>query len=240
MNISIIVPTRSRLERLAVLIESVFSKAKYPDLVQLVLVYDNDDTETRDFLKIGAGFIKPENLVILNRDRTSNLNNDYLNYAAKHTTGKFIWGLGNDNEIIVENWDEILLNKCEEFLQNKPGRILYGYVADDIHNTGDVMTVGGCCFPLISRESYEALGWFFPPQITKWGADHWLWIIYKSLEENRILDLRDDVKVLHYCHHNGSAPRDEVNMEMERGSHVNWLSNNDIQHSAGLLNERMK
>jgi glycosyltransferase involved in cell wall biosynthesis len=240
MNISIIIPTRSRQERLAKLIESIFSLAKYPDLVELVLVYDNDDEETRDLLNQFQGIFNRQNLIVLNRDRSHNLNNDYLNFAACHTSGKYIWGLGNDNLIITDNWDEVLLEKAEEFLKEKHGRVLYGYVSDDIHNTGDINTVGGCCFPLVSREAYEALGWFFPPEITKWGADHWLWMIYKALPENRMLDLREHLKVLHFCHHNGSAPRDEVNMEMERGSHQNWLSNDAIAYYANKLKERMK
>lgn len=237
MNVSIIVPTRSRLQRLTNMLHSVYDKAKEPDKVEVVLVYDNDDTETYDFLQSILEEIP--NSKALNRDRSPNLNNDYLNYAAKHTQGKYIWGLGNDNEIVTENWDEVLINKCEAFLLNKRGRILYGYVADDIHDDAPFWTGGGCCFPIVSRESYEALGWFFPPEITKWGADHWLWIIYKSLKENRILDLRKDLKVLHYCHHNGRCERDELNREMERGSYNNWLSDIAITDYAKKLNDRI-
>ena len=101
-------------------------------------------------------------LDFLATDRQNNLTTGYYDRLAKLSTGRYIQVLNDDCIFVTEHWDVLALNEISKIPW--PDRIFYGRVADDL----------GCayaCFPLLSRELFNALGWVFHPEFPGWGAD---------------------------------------------------------------------
>lgn len=214
---TVIAACRGRHESLRRFIISVFDNAIQPREVELYIMADNDDPQTVEIargLRDGMGW----NIVIHQQDRKPTLNRDYINLAARLSSGDFLWVLGNDQEIVTKAWDAELRNCIENFWlrENIKDGLAYVYPDDDIHKVGEY---GGCCCPVVTRAHVNATGGYFPSMITAWAADHWLWLSYQKLKSNRIVDCRN-VKAVHYAHHTGKAPQDEINKEVERSSTI--------------------
>jgi hypothetical protein len=215
VDFSVIAACRGRHDLLRKFVHSVFATAARPESVELFIMTDDDDAETgrvvEDIVSANPGWT----IVLRSRPRSPYLNRDYINAAAASARGKYLWVLGNDVEIATPGWDRTLKEGVERFLWDKPDRLAYVFIDDELHKHSES---GGCCFPLVTRESVAALGFFMPPEYTTWGADHWLWVIYSGLKKNRIVDIRS-VTARHYSHHTGRLPQDDVNKDVERNAH---------------------
>lgn len=228
VDFSLIAACRGRYEALERFINSVFTLAHNPQRVELWIMADNDDVKTHEVVeRLCKDHFPSWNIILGKRERTVNLNRDYINVAAEQSSGKYLWVLGNDVEILNVGWDTKLKLNIEEFVyQESPNdRLCYVYIDDDIHKVDEY---GGCCFPLITRESFNAAGFFMVPDCTTWAADHYLWMMYKHLSKNRILDLRggNGARLAHHAHHTGKAERDELNREIERNAQYGDISKN--------------
>ncbi len=214
MNFTLVAACRGRYAMLERFIRSAFATASRPEEVELFVMSDDDDSQTRDLTKHLQRANPTWNLRSHSQPRSLNLNRDYINAGVAMGTGRYTWALGNDVEIVTPGWDEIVLREAEAYFADKPDRIAFIYIDDDLHKPGDQ---GGCNFPILSRESVDAVGFHMPPEFTTWGADHWLWEMYTRLVEARVLSCRS-VRILHHAHHTGRASRDEINCAVERNA----------------------
>ena len=206
MNISITIPSRLRLDLLEMCIKAWFDLAESPDLIETNIMCDSDDSLTHDFLyKIKEKYpnVIPHIVEITPQMRQEGLNihDLFFNPGARKATGKYVWGTGNDVEIKVKYYDKIICEKIEEFLQDKPDRILYCKVNNDKLNSP--LTSGACTFPITTKETVSVIGGTVPNEITSWGGDIALFNIYNTLKANRILDLSDRILIWHWSHHTG-------------------------------------
>lgn len=189
MNFSILIPTRNRISELLRLLESINSKTKNIDQVEIICCCDINDKLSIDFL-IDLNKFSNFDLKILIKEQSDNLSEDYYNYMAKTSIGKILWVLNDDCEIMTQDWDEIVLNQVKNFRY----KIFYLDIGDstrNFNNNGEYS-----CFPMVSREAFEALGYFFIPVIKGWSADKYLFDLYDGV--GRIIPFKDKVFVEHH------------------------------------------
>ncbi|MEX3954859.1 glycosyltransferase [Trinickia sp. EG282A] len=136
-EVSIIIPTRDRVELLRQCIESVRSKSTYPNYE--IIVVDNGSTEqpTLDYFSAVAD----EGVRILRDDSPFNFS-VLNNRAVEHAAGEFICLLNNDIEVITPDWLEELVS-----LASQPGTGAVGarlwYPDEKLQHGGVVLGLGG-------------------------------------------------------------------------------------------------
>lgn len=209
MNFSIVLASRDRPELLTNLIKSINDTTKDLSNVEVLVGIDYDDMTTR---KLGDRLSRQYQFAKFHaRDRSPMLNKDYLNWLySNFSKGKYIIVCNDDTVFETPNWDQIIIEKMEDYLTNKPDRIAYGYINDALINR---YSLGFCCFPLVTREGAEALGFAVPPEYPAWSADVALWKIYWA--SNRVCDL-SAVMIKHISYHAGTRDRDNTNVHVQK------------------------
>lgn len=232
INVSLIAACRGRYDLLRKFIESAFETASDPNAIEMKLMIDDDDIDSRNIILSYQS--KYKTLDKGSQTRNKFLNKNYINVASLFARGRLQWALGNDVELLTQNWDKLLIEQFDDFLATKPDRVAYGYISDDIHKE---MSEGGCCFPVITKETVDTLGFLMPPELATWSADHFLWVIFKGLIEDRIIDCRN-VRLMHHCFHNGRTNRDDISQEVERNAQCDMTSLQMCNYT-NLLNRRI-
>jgi hypothetical protein len=64
------------------------------------------------------------------------------------------------------------------------------------------------CFPLVSREYMDVMGYIFDPEFTRDGADWALASTFYSI--NRVVDLRDCIIIRHLSFRSGRREKDSL------------------------------
>jgi hypothetical protein len=210
MNFSLILPSRERINLLENLLESLLKNTSDIDNIEVWIAFDWDDSQSvKNIKKLSNKFTFTQFLVT---DRQNNLSDGYYNRLAKISNGKFVQVLNDDCQIVTNSWDEKAIKVLSEYQKFISDGILYGKAQDE--------GIGYSCFPLLSRQAIEAMGWFFHPEMTAWGADIHLHEVYSKV--NRVIDL--PYKVDHISHHTGKRDRDNVNYRLSSISSYNYAS----------------
>ncbi len=133
-KISIIIPTRDKRKMLKKCLESIAKKTSYTNYEIVIVDNDSADPATREYLRQlphkVVQFTGPFNFSRVN------------NFAAEHTTGKYLVFLNNDTEVISGEWLSAML----EFAQQPEigivgARLLYPN--NTIQHAGVVLGLGG-------------------------------------------------------------------------------------------------
>ena len=108
-KIAALIPTRGRTKPLETSIKSLIERARYPDTIQILIAFDNDDTKT---IKYFQGAIRPwmddnnVNYTVLSMDRMGYQNlNLYYNKLAEYTDSDWFMGWGDDSIMETLGWD---------------------------------------------------------------------------------------------------------------------------------------
>lgn len=220
-KISLFLPTRARPNLLMECVLSFYEKAAYPERLEMVVVIDDDDESNKEFETLAS----ETGITVLKVPRSNHHQRDYNNLAARMTTGEYIWGLNDDTEIATEGWDVLLEASIERFIEEKGTRVVYVAMDDQTH-VGDYQKENGCCFPVITREFYEKLGFFMPDEIASWGGDI---ILYKITQQANVPILwLPELKLLHKTYHNGTRMPDSIS------EHVHFISQNTVVHQQAM------
>lgn len=208
MNFSIILNSRQRSQLLVGLLNSIQNNTADVDNVEVLICIDNDDAESQDariHLTARHSFVK-----FFNRERTHMLNGN-LNWLYEIAgTGRFVIACNDDCIFQTKHWDQVILDKLNAYLADKPDGIVYGYISDALIDRHGAQY---CCFPLVSRSGVLALGFVMPPQFPAWSADVAIWQIYRDV--GRVCDI-SEVMIEHIAYHSGKRGRDEVSYHVER------------------------
>lgn len=202
---SVILASRQRVQLLAGLLESI-RQTSTPGSVEVLVGLDEDDYPSLEFAQKYKGSLATFHL----SPRQKNLNDGYLNTLAGLAFGKYLIACNDDVVFETYGWDRLAEAKLESYLIDKPDRVTYAWLNDaliDRHN------MGYCCFPLITREAYRALGFLMPPEFTAWGADVELWRMFALVK--RICPI-PEVMLHHISYHSGTRDRDDVSRHVER------------------------
>ncbi len=203
-KISILVPTRGRRGFLKSLIVSLENTIADLNSIELLIAYDKDDIMTiRDLNGIG---VKNKPYSFYGRERSDYLNTHYYNWLAKEASGNYLFAVGDDIRFLTKNWNKLLEDKIEEYLKDKPDRIVYISVNEEGSKAKHP------CFPLITKEAFQVLGEYHCSELLSWGSDRILWEIYSGI--GRTLHI-PEISIKHLSYHDGSAPFDETAKSMK-------------------------
>lgn len=201
---TIVFPTRERVELLDRLLKSIQLNTNNLDAIEVIIAVDTDDHKSKLYYNsrgVKYGFVK---LFVVKR--SLNFSRDYYNFLAAQGTGRWIIACNDDAEFATKDWDvmaEYTLNKYIGDTAN----VVYGWIDDDFKESNRAAGHGKyCCFPLIGREGFNALGYVFPPSIPTWGADIWMCRLYNTIDRAVVLP----IQIKHLCHHNQTREQDHI------------------------------
>lgn len=242
IEFSLIMPTRNRFELLKDNVSTFFKFAKNPDRVEMILIMDFDDPSIKDTMDLLANL---SNTYLVCQHRTGYLIKDYNNRGSQLSTGKYIWILNDECEMITKNWDEILANKMEAFLKDKPDRLLYTLINDDTHYSAGIQHCSGCCFPVMTREAVDCINGIMPPEINAHGADYAIYQIFKAAVKPRTLDCFEVALIDHSSNnHFGSykhkrKPPDTTQKDINCSSSTTQLTKEEYDYYINLINKEI-
>jgi hypothetical protein len=209
--LSILVPTRNRPKNVVDLLRNLEETLANPKEVEVFTMYDEGEKQWKDSTSF--------NFYVLEREHSDFLNRDYYNYMASISCGDYLFSMGDDVRILTRNWNTILKERIEEYLKDKPDRIVY------VSFTEKNSTAKHPCFPLITRESFNALNMFFHPEIMSWGADRCIYEIYDGID--RIFHI-PEIVIEHLSYHDGSGVFDSTAKSMKERFFRNPNCHNEV------------
>ena len=193
MNFSIILSSRCRANLLEASINSIFENAKNPELVEVLVRYDDDDEGTDSYLSA----LSTTGVRSFKEGRPTNLIQEF-NKLAEKSKGKLVLAWNDDALMLTKNWDQIVLEKSEAFCKSKS-------ITDSIFlcSTSDTSCdkpqdkPGYSSFMIITKEAIAALGYYMKEDFVTLGADSHINRIYREVD--RIVDC-SEVLIDHVLH----------------------------------------
>ena len=182
---AIIISSRQRYSLLGSCLESIRDNSK--DNVEVYIGCDSDDVETLEVAKkykVTAVVGEPSN----------NRHYSLLNPIARGVDCDYIFTLNDDTTINTKNFGSVIEETIEEFLQDKPDRIVYGRLQESWPGAPDPKVgmekqIGFkyACYPVMTKETINCLGFVMPNEIPDCGADIELGRIFNTLKCSNIV-----------------------------------------------------
>ena len=174
-KISILIPTRHHVKLLKKSIDSLVLNSKYPDRLEILLAIDEDDVESKSFIYYDHGLgVRVERCVTSRRDGVV----PYYNNLINRFTGDVVMVWSDENIMHTRHWDKILHKQVGK----KRWKIWMGRAFDYAEEKGNLRSRSGnpitgkpfACFPILSREVINILGYVMPVKFRVWGSDLYL------------------------------------------------------------------
>ncbi len=206
LKFSLCIPTRERMPQIERLLTSLRRTVSDVNCVEILFAIDNDDIITEAYFKNIKERFPVLNIHYFKRERSDFMNRDYFNWlSTTQAKGDFHWLMGDDVIFVQKDWDKIIIEQVEKYLSTRLDRVVFINIKDDTVTPPDVPKFS--CFPLISKEAIEAVGWFMPPCIPTWSADYATYQIYAVPTIDRIFNI-DTLFLQHNSIHNAGAEED--------------------------------
>lgn len=177
--ISMVVPTRSRPQRLATFLASVTATTRVLERLEIVLVIDSDD---RSYDDLQTGRLNIRCVVV-----SPGLPMGELNMAGyAQSTGDYIFLLNDDVVLRTPDWDDRVL---EAFRSHSDGIVL-------VHVNDRLFEEKLCTFPFLTRTFCEKASGICPGGYRRYRIDDHIYNIFNLLSVlgyNRVLYLPDVV-----------------------------------------------
>lgn len=154
-KISLVIPTRDRLDLLSVCVDSILERSSYPNYE--ILVVDNDSTEqaTLDYFAQISIFSNVRVLSYPGEFNYSAINN----FAVAQAQGEVIGLVNNDIEVISADWMEEMVGHVMRPDVGAVGAMLY-YPDDTIQHAGVLVGLCGVAGHIGSRQPRGSQGYF--------------------------------------------------------------------------------
>jgi hypothetical protein len=198
-KISVVLPSRKRIEMLNDTLFSIFSNADPNNVNFEVLVkLDLDDHESIDYIKNWSNEF--ENITFITNSRKKGWLNmvDFVENLIRCSQGKWILSINDDVVIKTHNWNTLLEKYLTEFKIFYPDPC-FGY---------------RWAFPIFPKKIYEVLGHISPHN----QIDTYL---YELGEKTNLNLLINDVKLEHYY-----EQFDEIAKDKTEVIDINYMSRN--------------
>jgi hypothetical protein len=157
-KISILLPTRKRTQALINSISSLLANAADTSDIEILIAYDNDDQESREFFEnTWAGFIGQCEATskIFETERFGYLRlYKYVNFLATHATGDWIMFWNDDALMLTENWDREIVKESG----------YWGLLRMPCVNMNHPFAL----FPIVPREWVDYFGMVSPVNHSDW------------------------------------------------------------------------
>jgi hypothetical protein len=157
-SLSVLLPTRGRTSALRRSLESLVTRAKHPESLEILLAFDDDDTSS-------LGFFTEEIVPVINQSgavyttwqfpRLGYIRlNEYVNFLASQAHGKWLMFWGDDAVMETQSWDQRIA-EVSDF------RVLRVHT----HNQHPYSI-----FPIVPRSWYDLFGYVSAHQL----SDSWV------------------------------------------------------------------
>ncbi len=117
--ISVLLPTRGRREVLKSSLESLITKAKNPEKVELLLGIDEDDEGAREYIEKEIAPMLREHRVECRANVFKPLGYEnlhvYVNTLAGSATGDWLFFWNDDGVMVTDGWDEVIRGYTGQF-----------------------------------------------------------------------------------------------------------------------------
>jgi hypothetical protein len=141
--VSVLLPTRKRFDLMLKSVKSLYDKATFPEKIELLLWFDDDDLESISRIKEVEKITLNYQLLIGPRNKGYASLHEFINSLCKVSTGNYLL-LWNDDALMMNSgWDEELTLYDGETICIQMDNNSFPYI-----------------FPIISRDIYEVLGHF--------------------------------------------------------------------------------
>ena len=218
MNFTLFLNSRGRVPQLRRFVEIIENVTFNLAETELIITGDDDDQETVEFLNS----LHSRKTLIFNPiigPRPKSLCGSYNNMANK-ASGKYLFVMNDDAEILTPAWDEIALKKIWEFKKEKQIKddIIFGITSDT--SVDKAHTKEYPSFPIISKQAVNVLGFFMHENFVGLGGDSSIFRVYK--ESQRLVDMTEIVvdHIYHNTIYKVMAP-DKTAAEMRMNTAVN-------------------
>ncbi len=181
IKISLLLPTRNRIEHLDRLFQSLIRKSCNLEYIEVVIYVDDDDSSTREFVNEDVSILK-----IIGPRLTMG---QYNSVCYRYCSGNIIMLINDDVIIETSNWDKLLIKEIDKIDDE-----IYLAYPNDGFNQDKLST-----FPILSRKTCEALVYPYPPLYKRLFIDTHLMDVFKRLVNKsyeRIIYLAD-IKFTH-------------------------------------------
>lgn len=137
-SISLIIPTRDRVDLLRTAVESILRVTEYPDFEVVVVDNQSVDPEACDYLQ---GLHQRPSVRVLNYDAPFNFS-AINNFAVRQCRGELVGLINNDIEAIHADWLAEMATRAIEPSVGAVGAMLY-YPNGTIQHAGVIVGIGG-------------------------------------------------------------------------------------------------
>ena len=177
-EISIVIPSRGRPEKLLEMMNSVIDCASSPELIEFVLYLDNDETSDYEMFYKRA--------VIIKGDRAHM--GKMFSACILKSSGKTIVICNDDVIVSTNKWDDIIYENLKSYDDN-----IFLMYPNDL-NKGSAL----CTFPIFSKELFLKFPGILPGDLTLIDLHlRDLFFQLKGLGINRIKYLNNDLFILY-------------------------------------------
>ncbi len=233
IDLTLTFPTRGRSHYLPAFFRNIMETIGDPSKVEIIIQYDEDDTATQNVLQEQKQLFPSLPMVVIEREHGANLSDHYYNWLIDNKVyrGKYMWVGGDDLRILTPNWDRLITKAIEGYLADKRDRICYAFPKDKSLNKPMRAFPWGW-FPILTRETIDTLGFFFPRQVGTWGADLVLADLFNDPGIHRSLPITN-VVVDHIGYHAYNMPKDKTAHSMSE------RFNSTLNMSTAYRNQQM-
>jgi hypothetical protein len=240
MKFSLFLNTRHRVGLLCDLLQSIERCTDHPEDIEILLGIDRDDNDTTNFidhldLAISSLDLR-DNIFAYSDNRPTNLHVK-MNFLASQSTGDYLFVLNDDVQFSTPSWDSIILEAIKNE-GSEPDNIYYLGVSDTSIDKDTRQSYAS--FPILTREAYDALGYFMSEKFVGLGADVHLWRIFNELDRCILVP----AVVLDHVRHNTLdkvLSPDAVAQQMRDNTYANpvdsWAV--DISEDKERINEKI-
>jgi hypothetical protein len=223
MKISILVPTRERMNHRLTLIFSILSTVDDINNVDIYFGVDKDDPTLNTIKKIAAGITCLKIVEIENNGEFLGLGKLW-NKLADESDAEIISMINDDYVFKTQGWDTMLL---EEFANMPEDKIQAIHCNDEKH--GKDLPVNLFCH----RRYAEVLGQFMRPEFTINWVDQWLHQMFLAFDR---IKYRDDYTIEHRHWVYGKRGRDSTAERMAVADTA-VIDNQPVSHSDSLWHQ---
>lgn len=197
-SISILLPTRDRPLLLCHMLLTLDLNTKNKKDVEVLIAHDEDDDLTPHIV---SGIRSEISVRAVRCKRRENLHS-YYNELLRQSSNKYVMCINDDTEFPTKNWDQIVFDQMP--------KIGYGWIEDGLlFRECDTKY---CCFPVVSREPHDVVGYIQDERWSVGGADINLYYMYEQLG---LVKYIKDVRIGHLSWHNGTREKDDINRRID-------------------------
>lgn len=178
-KISILLPTRKRVETVIKSISSILSTASNPANIEILIAYDDDDEESKEFFSTTwFPFVEQSGATtkVFETERFGYLRlYRYVNFLGEQASGDWLMFWNDDALMLTDGWDEQILKNSDH----------WGLLRMPCVNMDHPFAL----FPIIPRDWIDFFGKISPVNHSDW------WIFHVTYHLNRIRNI--PVQVYH-------------------------------------------